>query len=167
MEANNDLNYFIAGFVAGEGSFFVTTSTTTTWPQVTCAFSIKIRADDREMLEIIRRALKFSGAIHYLPSRRYQYSWNSIKRHDAVMLIIRDHDELMSYVIPFFDRYLLHSQKRRNYEIWKQVVQMMDRGEHLTGEGLQKILELKSQMNRYQGQDVEDESLSDSADEHE
>ena len=83
------------------------------------------------------------------------------------MLIIRDHDELMSYVIPFFDRYLLHSQKRRNYEIWKQVVQMMDRGEHLTGEGLQKILELKSQMNRYQGQDVEDESLSDSADEHE
>ena len=78
--------------------------------------------------------------------------------------IIRSLRELTTHVIPFFDKYPLGGQKRRNYEIWKQAVQMMERGEHLTGEGFQRILELKEQLNRYQGQDEEIESLQSQAD---
>ena len=41
---------------------------------------------------------------------------------------------------------------------------MMEQGEHRTGEGLGKILALKAEMNRYQGQDEEVEPLLPEAD---
>jgi hypothetical protein len=126
---------------------------------VQCGFSIKVRADDLELLRSIWRALNFADNIHHISSKRYRYKWDSIQRHDAVLLIVRKLDELTNYIIPFFDRYPLRGQKRYNYEIWKQVVLMMERGEHRTAEGFAKILALKSEMNRYQGQDEEAESL--------
>lgn len=69
------------------------------------------------------------------------------------MLIVRKLDDLTSLIIPFFDRYELYGQKRRNYELWKQAVALMVRGEHRSGPGFEKILELKAQINQYQGQD--------------
>jgi len=78
-----------------------------------------------------------------------------MRRHDAVMLLVRDLGELTSYVIPFFDRYHLRGQKHRNYEIWKQIVKMVEQGDHLTLEGLEKVVALKAQLNQYQGIDIE------------
>lgn len=82
-----------------------------------------------------------------------------------MLLIVRKLDELTNNIIPFFDKYPLHGQKRRNYEIWRQVVTMMERGEHRTAEGLEKILALKAEMNRYQGQDEEIEADTEDAEE--
>jgi hypothetical protein len=69
------------------------------------------------------------------------------------MLIVRDRSELVSRVIPFFDRYPLRGVKRRNYDLWKQAVYWMEAGEHLTPEGFEKIQSLRMQLNKYQGRD--------------
>lgn len=39
------------------------------------------------------------------------------------------------------------TQKAVDYELWKQVFQLMERREHLTVEGLHKILAIKALMN--------------------
>jgi len=163
MSADEDLNNFIAGFVSGEGCFYVTVSSSSL--KAHCGFSIRVRADDLELIRTIWRALDFAGNIHHISAKRYRYNWDSIQRHDAVMLIVRKLDELTNNIIPFFDKYPLRGQKRRNYEIWRQVVMMMERGEHRTAEGLEKILALKAEMNRYQGQDEEIEAYTEDAEE--
>ena len=156
MDSDDGMNNFIAGFVSGEGSFYVTIGKGSTYhDQVQCGFSVKVRADDRELIKGIWRALEFSGNIYDVPTNRYRYKRDPIRRHDAVMLLIRKLDELTSCVIPFFDRYPLRGRKRHDYEIWKQIVRMLERGEHLTFEGLEKVLAFKAEMNRYQGQDEE------------
>jgi hypothetical protein len=149
---DDSFNNFIAGFVSGEGSFFVTTNTHKYF-RIQCGFSIKVRADDFELLRSIWSTLNFAGNIHHIATKRYKYKWDSVQQHDSVLLIVRKMKDLTDYIIPFFDKYLLRGQKRRNYELWKQVVAMMNSGEHRTAEGIEKILALKAEMNRYQGQD--------------
>ena len=51
-------------------------------------------------------------------------------------------------IINLFDTYPLKTQKFADYDIWKQVFYLVLKQEHLTMEGLQKILALKASMNR-------------------
>ncbi len=43
--------------------------------------------------------------------------------------------------------------KRRNYDLWKQAVRILQAGEHLSGDGLDRILAIKADLNRYVGTD--------------
>ena len=37
-----------------------------------CSFSIKVRADDRELIDLIRQAFGFAGNDHEISAERYQ-----------------------------------------------------------------------------------------------
>jgi len=50
-------------------------------------------------------------------------------------------------IINHFDKYPLITQKRADYELFKQAVELMEQKEHLTPEGLAKIVALKASMN--------------------
>src|SRR5260370_33808485 len=105
MEDRQEFGAFIAGFVSGEGSFYITfTRQTNLFPLVSCAFSMKLRADDYDLLRSIWAALDYPGNIYHIPTRRYQYAWDSVKRHDSVLLKVTSVDELMTRIIPFFER---------------------------------------------------------------
>ncbi len=154
MDADEALNHFIAGFVSGEGSFFITAHRTISRRkpslQVVCGFSLKLRDDDRELVEIIREALGLNCAIHEIKSDHYHYTYDEhIKRKDAVMLIVRRLSDLTEHVLPFFDRYSLRGCKRKNYELWRRAVIMVEHREHLTLAGMDEILGIKAQLNRY------------------
>jgi hypothetical protein len=153
MESDDSFKHFIAGFVSGEGSFFVSLQRNNAYrtnTQVVCGFSIKVRADDRELIDQIWRAFDFAGNVHEISAERYRYEYDTgLRRNDAVMYIVRKLSDLIEHIIPFFDMYPLHGRKRENYELWKQVVYLVEQGKHLTTEGLQDIAEIKAQMNRY------------------
>ena len=153
METNEAFKHFIAGFVSGEGSFFVSLQQNTAYKtntQVVCGFSIKVRADDRELIDLIWQAFDFAGNVHEIHAARYQYDYDvGIRRNDAVMYIVRKRSDLVDRIIPFFDTYPVRGRKRENYELWKQVVDLMEQGAHLTPEGLGEIVEIKVRMNRY------------------
>ena len=54
----------------------------------------------------------------------------------------------MFCVLFFFDRYPLITKKRADYELWRQVVELVKNKKHLTSEGLQKkIVAIKSSLN--------------------
>ena len=54
---------------------------------------------------------------------------------------------LAQYVIPHFDKYPLLTQKRADYLLFKQVVDLILRKEHLTSKGLLEILSIKASLN--------------------
>lgn len=74
------------------------------------------------------------GSINKLSENSIQYRVSSLK-------------DLTNVVIPHFDEYSLISQKRADFELFKSAVDLMNRGEHLTIEGLIKIVSIRASMN--------------------
>ena len=50
-------------------------------------------------------------------------------------------------IIKFFDQYPLITQKRGDYLLFKEILKIMQLKEHLTTDGLQKIVNLKASLN--------------------
>ena len=50
-------------------------------------------------------------------------------------------------VITYFDKYQLITQKQGDYELFKQILDLMKNKKHLTIEGLKEILRIKASMN--------------------
>jgi hypothetical protein len=54
----------------------------------------------------------------------------------------------LAKIIPHFDKYPLKTQKLADYLLFREVVMMMKRGEHLTVEGLKKIINIRATLNK-------------------
>jgi hypothetical protein len=57
-------------------------------------------------------------------------------------------DQILNKVIPHFDKYPLKTKKYADYILFKEAIQLMSRGEHLTYEGLQKIINIRATLNK-------------------
>jgi len=53
----------------------------------------------------------------------------------------------LSKIIKHFDAYPLITQKQADYLLFKEVLNLINRKEHLTMEGLKKIISIKSSMS--------------------
>jgi hypothetical protein len=54
----------------------------------------------------------------------------------------------LNEIVKFFEKNELQTSKKKNFEIFKQVIYLMNNKEHLTKQGLDKIAKLVSEMNR-------------------
>jgi hypothetical protein len=95
-------------------------------------FQIGLQNKDKALLEQIQTYLSV-GSITKQGSELFQYRVQSIKD----LAIIIDH----------FDRYPLITQKRADYELFKKAINCINEKEHLTQEGLLKIVSLKASLN--------------------
>jgi intein-encoded DNA endonuclease-like protein len=131
----NNMGYYLAGFVDGEGSFNVSfkkvNDRSLNW-RVTACFNVSQR--ERRILELLQEALQ-CGKIR----RR----WDSVHYFE-----VNSYVDLREKVIPFFHRYpLLSSNKNGTLELFSQICTMMCNRKHLSVDGLRKIVYLRSQMN--------------------
>jgi hypothetical protein len=55
---------------------------------------------------------------------------------------------LTNVIIPHFDKYPLLTQKRADFLLFKSIVELINKKEHLNMEGLRKILSIKASINR-------------------
>jgi hypothetical protein len=53
----------------------------------------------------------------------------------------------LKVIIDHFDKYPLITQKQVNFKLFKQVVEMLSRKEHLTIEGIHKLIAIKASIN--------------------
>ena len=60
---------------------------------------------------------------------------------------VRGHENLKFRVVPFFEKHKLKTRKGVDFLKFRKVIQIMDRQEHLTQEGLEQIRKIKSSMN--------------------
>ena len=72
----------------------------------------------------------------------------SKERNGCCDFTVRSLDQIINVILPHFDKYPLKTQKLADYLLFKEVVIMMKRGEHLTSSGLKVIMNIRASMNR-------------------
>lgn len=135
---------YVCGFVDGEGCFTITISKHKTKKlglDARLHFEIELRADDEELLRRIQEALN-CGKIYHLNYKRY--GW-----HPHVELKVSSIKEIESNIIPFFQKHKLQGKKRHSFDFFVQAFQVFKDREHLTHEGIEKLLKIRQKMNKY------------------
>jgi len=128
--------HFVTGFVDAEGSFHISITKTDSnfgW-KVTPQFSIKLHIRDFALLYNIQKIFG-SGVGKITKGNGYAvFSVFSLK-------------ELTNIIIPHFINYPLITKKQADFLLFKSVIELMNKAEHLTKEGFNQILSLKASMN--------------------
>ena len=127
---------FVTGFADAEGSFTVTVSRDPDnkigW-RVKSAFEIGLHSKDIAILELIQNYFNKIGTI-------------SLQNKDVVRFRVSSQEDLMT-IIDHFDNYPLLTKKLADYMLFKDILGLMKNKEHLTLDGLKKILAIKSVLN--------------------
>ena len=90
----------------------------------------------------------FFGVGQVIANRRYDNHREHLYRY-----VVRRRTDLIETIIPFFRAHPMHSSKQRNFEKFACCVELIDRGQHLSREGLADIVEVAQTMNRQKPRD--------------
>ena len=135
---NNKLNpNWVTGFTDGEGCFMINVTKRETnkmkW-QIRPCFQIKLYYRDKELLMKIKYFFNEVGSITF-------------SKDNGVMYRVNKLDDILNVIIPHFDKYSLITQKQSDYKTFKNIVELIYKGENLNKNGVTKILNLKVLLN--------------------
>ena len=68
------------------------------------------------------------------------------KRHGT--LVHGSVKDIVKYIIPHFDKYPLVTQKLKDFMLFKEIILLMEKGEHNILPGLKKVFSLKVNLNK-------------------
>jgi hypothetical protein len=140
-EADNEkeLNpYFLSGFADAEAAFGTTiykNNKLKTGYRVRSFFSIHLNQQDSLILFQIK---KFFGGIGSIRPN---------KKANALIYSVEGLKDLTNIIIPHFKKYPLISQKAADFILFEKIVELMNKGAHISLEGLQKIINIKASIN--------------------
>ena len=142
IKINKNLNKlqpsFITGFTDAESSFVIKISrdhrAKTGW-RIDPAFEIGLNEKDLVLLKKIQSFFA-KGSIR------------KNKVNNAVIFAVQSIKDLATVIIPHFEKYPLISQKRVDFELFKQVVVIMINKQHLSLSGLQEVVNIRASMNK-------------------
>jgi len=132
---------YVVGFIDGEGSFWVSIYRDETMRnKIFCRaeFSIELRADDREILERIRKTL---GCGKIYDCKYERYGWYPHVKYKVSRL-----DEISEILIPFLEKYSLQAKKAKTFKYFKGIIQKRMNKEHLTRKGVREITKLQAKI---------------------
>jgi hypothetical protein len=122
------LDAYIAGFVDGEGSFHVAIQknpwTRAGW-QLVPEFHVSQNPERRQVLDLI---------MHRLGCGRIRENHRG-SADISLVYVVRNRENLLTRVIPFFEVNPLVSSKQRDLEVFAEIVRAMARGSHLSVDG--------------------------------
>ena len=135
------LGCYIAGYVDGEGSFHVSIQKSPyvlVGYQLIPEFRVSQNAERNSVLEIIKETL----GCGYI---KQNHPGNS--RDKASVLVVRNRNDLLTKVVPFFETYQIISAKADEFRKFASIVRAMTEGKHLQREGLIELLGIAFSMN--------------------
>ena len=135
---DDDLGYFLAGFVAGEGCFCVSRgkNETNRFGYGFCPY-FRINLNERD-LSILQTFQKVLGCGRVSPC-------DKLFRHFFVVHSIRD---LVEKVIPFFRQYdFRETFKQKQFEKWCHVIELLNCRAHLERDGFEMVYKLAGEIN--------------------
>ncbi len=134
--------HYITGFVDGEGCFCVSIGRKRfRVPEVRLYFEIELREDDEPILKEIQKILD-CGSIYYLSYERYK------KWRPHVKFKVGSFKDIKEKIIPFFQKYPLQAKKKKQFEFFCQVAEMISRNEHRNLEGIKRITLLRDNFRK-------------------
>ncbi len=132
---------WIVGFVDGEGCFHITIKPhkeMKTGYQVLPEFAVVQHEQDIQVLYALKKY--FGCGVVRL----------DCKEHISVRMAyrVRSQEHLLKIIIPFFMKHPLKTQKHIEFKKFRRVLLKMEKGMHLTEEGIVEIRTILSQINR-------------------
>ena len=147
-----DLPSYISGYFDGEGCFTVSISPrkklNVGW-ETRPSVSVSQNGDRAEVLAEIREYFG-CGTIRPDPSD-HTLKWET-----------RSLNDILSKVLPHFERYPLRSGKQRDVDLFTEICIRLATKEHLSKNGLRTIVQLAAQMNPSGKRRYEPETILDS-----
>ena len=132
-----DLNaQWIVGFVDGEGCFHIGINKNQSMKfgvQVLPEFTVVQHEVDEQVLYALK-AYFGCGVVRKNHGTRLSYR-------------VRGQENLRQKILPFFEKHQLKTRKRIDFAKFRKVVLLMEKGEHLKPDGLEKIRQIKTTMN--------------------
>ena len=128
---------WITGFVDGEGCFHVGINANSEMKvgfQILPEFTVVQHERDVQVLHALK-AYFGCGVVRVNHADRMAYRVQSAKH-------------LQQIIVPFFMKHPLKTKKNVDFRKFRQVLLKMERGIHLTSDGVEEIRHLASQMNR-------------------
>ena len=128
---------WITGFVDGEGCFHVGINPhgdMTAGYQVLPEFTVVQHERDVQVLYALKEHFG-CGVVRVNHAARMAYRVRGLKH-------------LLERIVPFFVEHPLKTRKNVDFQKFRDVLLMMDAGEHLTASGIDKIRTIAAQMNR-------------------
>lgn len=127
---------WVAGFVSGEGCFFVkiTKNRNTAGAGVQILFQVSQHERD---IELLKSFINFFNSGRYVQSPYHKWGYYECTKFADNFEIIK----------AFFDKYPVRGVKYKDYLDWIKIGEMINKKEHLTKQGVTKIMEIKSNMN--------------------
>jgi len=143
MKLSND---YVVGLVDGEGSFtaFVRNLDQSTErkrrTRIEPRFYVKLIEEDKTILESLKDFFG-CGSVYFQKDTRPNHK-------NCSRFEVFNRDELETIVIPFFrDNPLRFPSKRKDFEIFCELMARIKKGDHLTDVGLRRMRILKQQMH--------------------
>jgi hypothetical protein len=118
MDEDSNVRAYLSGYADGEGCFCVTFN----------------RSDRSEVLVIYQQLLECGTIRPDRSDRTFKFEARSVS-------------DLATKVVPHFERYPLRSSKQNDFERFAAIVQLMQRGAHLTQDGFAEIVRLSAALN--------------------
>ncbi|MCL5407062.1 MAG: LAGLIDADG family homing endonuclease [Patescibacteria group bacterium] len=135
--------HYLVGLTDGEGCFYFNirhgVKNRTKNIVAEHHFYIKLRGDYLPLLKKVKAAFG-CGGIYFQKETRENHS-------ECYRFGINSRRDMRNVLIPFFDKYPLQSPKQKDYLIFREAVEMIDRREYLSEKGLKKLEKLKKSMN--------------------
>lgn len=140
-----DSNY-VVGLVDGEGSFTVyvknpdSKAETKRRVRVEPRFFLKLIEKDKNILNELKRFFG-CGAVYFQKDTRRNHQ-------NCYRFEVSNRTDLENKIIPFFKRNTLRlCSKKRDFEIFCRIFQMIMNNDHLNESGLKQIYDLKQKMH--------------------
>ena len=139
-KVKQNLGYFLSGFAEGEGSFNVSLRKKPDYKvgwQVVLSFNVSQK--DPSVLKILQNELK-CGII-------------KIRKRDRLHSYdVTNPGDIIKKIIPFFQEYpLLSYSKKKNFQIFCEISNLVNEGQHRNPSGLKAILILRENLNEGKG----------------
>lgn len=128
---------WIVGFVDGEGCFHVAINNnqaTKSGIQIQPEFSVVQHQQDIQILYALKKYFQ-CGQVGQNHGERYMFR-------------VRGQENLRDRILPFFEKHKLKTKKRIDFEKFRDVVRMVEKGDRLTEDGVKKIRAIQKTMNR-------------------
>jgi len=134
---------YIVGLTDGEGCFYVQIRESDRYSAgatVHLHFHIKLKAEDKALLESLRDAVG-CGAVYFQNDNRDNHA-------DCYRYSVSSHRDILGTIIPFFKEHSPQTtSKQESFATFCKIAECIESKEHLTKSGIEKIRELKKEMN--------------------
>ena len=134
-EMNPEIGHYLAGFADGKGSFNISFRRRQDYKmpwKVSLCFNISQK--DKVILALYKHHLG-CGTLRSRPDGVWYYEVNNF-------------NAIVENVIPFFKKFgFLSAKKKRDFNKFCQMADMIKNGKHLQEDGIKEILEIRREMN--------------------